>query len=147
MGNVFTGLVAGIDTTAMTFIQAMYLLACNQDIQTELREEVKDIHLEDITLQELYTKVPRLKSFFHEVHRCYGVPFLMLQADKDIPFCGSTLSQGTNIMLLSRYISKQKESPAVGVPLGPDQVQPNRTNSLIVGIWCQQEEQMKLSQW
>jgi cytochrome P450 len=65
-------------------------------------------------------RLPRLKSFLHEVHRMYGVPFIALQAERDVTFCGTKLPKGTNFMLMLKYIGNQMIAPSKDVPIGPN---------------------------
>jgi cytochrome P450 len=74
VGNVIGLFMAGTDTTSKALEAALYLLACDQALQKVLQEEADTLDLESATLQDFYSKIPRIKSFLHEVHRWYGVP-------------------------------------------------------------------------
>jgi cytochrome P450 len=74
VGNVIGLFMAGTDTTSKTLTTCFYLLARDEELQATLRREADSINLETATLQDFYTKLPRIKSFLHEVHRLYGVP-------------------------------------------------------------------------
>jgi cytochrome P450 len=52
----------------------------------------------------------------------------MLEANADIPFMDTVLERGTNIIVLDRYLSTQRKSPAAAVPLGPDNAPPSDFN-------------------
>ena len=127
VGNIVTAFIAGIDTTSKTLNVVMYLLASNKKLQKELRDHVAHFDLANALFEDLCTctSTPMLKSFLHEVHRCYGVPFLVLKTVEAIPFCGDTLSAHQEIMILSRYLSMQTENPPNDVPFGPDNLPPS----------------------
>jgi cytochrome P450 len=120
VGNVLTLFVAGTDTTSKTLVTSLYLLAKDSALQQELRNEADKVDLDasSITLHDLYEKLPRLKSFLHEVHRMYGVPFIGLQPAKDIPFAGTVLHKGTTVYIAMRYISMYATKHAVPGPNG-----------------------------
>jgi hypothetical protein len=44
--------------------------------------------IEQTMVQELYTELPCLKSFLHEVHWLYGILLMGLEIKKYIAFCG-----------------------------------------------------------
>jgi hypothetical protein len=50
----------------------------------------------------------------------YSVPFIMLRADQEVTFLGTKLPNGTNFMLLLKYIGNQTISPSKDVPIGPN---------------------------
>jgi cytochrome P450 len=120
IGNIVTLFLAGTDTTSKTLAFALYLFARDTELQKQLQTEVAGVDLKTATLQDLFERLPRLKSFLHEVHRMYGVPFIALQADREVTFCGTKLPKGTNFMLLMKYIGNQKGAPSKDVPLGPN---------------------------
>jgi len=76
-------------------------------------------------MHDFYTKMPRLKSFLHEVHHQHGAPCLFFKTFVDIPFCGSTLPAGTNLMMMGNYISQNQVDPSSKVPLGPNNTAPH----------------------
>jgi cytochrome P450 len=116
-----TLLVASIDNITKTTAHAVHLLARDAKLQAVLREEV-DLAvpslLQDVTLQDLTTKLPRLKSFLHEVHRHYANPFLLLKAVRDLEFAGGTMPAGQHMLVMNHYIATR--SPAAKVPTGPE---------------------------
>jgi cytochrome P450 len=81
--------------------------------------------LKAATLQDLFERLPRLKSFLHEVHRMYGVPHIALQADRDVTFCGTKLPKGTSFVLMLKYIGTQTIAPSKDVPSGPNEEVPS----------------------
>jgi cytochrome P450 len=120
IGNILTLFMAGTDTTSKTLAYALYLLARDTELQKELQAEAAGVDLKAATLQDLYERLPCLKSFLHEVHRMYSVPFIILQANREVTFCGTKLPKGTNFMLLVKYIGNQTIAPSKDVPAGPN---------------------------
>jgi cytochrome P450 len=120
IGNIVTLFMAGTDTTSKTLAFALYLLARDTQLQKELQTEAAGVDLKVATLQDLFERLPRLKSFLHEVHRMYGVPVIALQADREVTFCGTKLPKGTNFLLLLKYIGNQTIAPSADVPPGPN---------------------------
>ena len=132
-GSVMTLFFAGTDTTSKTTAHALYLLAQDPALQQTLRREVEaqfpgDSLYTKATLQDLYTKLPRLKSFVHELHRHYGSPCAFWYTIADIPFCGTILPKGTKLMIMKHYMSCNTLKPASEVPLGPHGEPPS--------AWC-----------
>eukprot|EP00581_Thalassiosira_minuscula_P009557 CAMPEP_0183702028 /NCGR_PEP_ID=MMETSP0737-20130205/263_1 /TAXON_ID=385413 /ORGANISM="Thalassiosira miniscula, Strain CCMP1093" /LENGTH=454 /DNA_ID=CAMNT_0025928561 /DNA_START=216 /DNA_END=1580 /DNA_ORIENTATION=- len=124
VGNVTTLFAAGTDTTSKALTTAMYLLAEDSKLQHELREEACFVDLNGIALKDMYRRLPRLKSFLHEVHRVYGPPLIGLKTRRDdIKFAGTTLPRGTNIFVLLNYISNHKSNH---VPIGPSGKEPDQ---------------------
>lgn len=74
VGNVLGLFMAGTDTTSKALVTAFYILAEDQNLQKVLQDEADAVDFESLTLQDFYNKIPRIKSFLHEVHRWYGVP-------------------------------------------------------------------------
>ncbi|CAB9530347.1 Cytochrome P450 [Seminavis robusta] len=102
VGNIVTAFAAGIDTTSLTLLSALYILATNKEMQAELREHITDFDLEAAKIDDFYSKAPLLKSFLHEVHRYHCSPIIALQPTQDIPFCGTTLPKLARIMIFRR---------------------------------------------
>ena len=119
IGNIVTLFLAGTDTTSKSLASAFYFISKDLKLQCNLRMEAETLDLTTATLEDFYSKLPRLKSFLHEIHRMYGVPWLFLQAAKEVTFCGTVLPKGTNFALLTKYPSTSKTSPSKDVPLGP----------------------------
>ena len=74
VGNVVGLFLAGTDTTSKAILAALYFLADDTHLQKMWQKEADEVDLESLSLQELYTAVPRIKSLLHEVHRWYGTP-------------------------------------------------------------------------
>ena len=99
MGNLVTIFFAAIDSTMSTIFSVLQKLCEDEtNLQNELLEEVRTSLPEDLsklTLEDLSAdNLPKMKSFLYEVHRCCGAfPILLLHAEADIPFCGTTLDR------------------------------------------------------
>lgn len=115
VGNILTLFVTGADPVSKTFLDALWHLSRDVALQEELATEAFTVDLSSVSLMELYDKVPRIKSFLHEIHRFYGVPFLLMQAQRNISVGGNTIPAGQNLFLLLRYVTYKCAS----VPLGP----------------------------
>jgi hypothetical protein len=113
LGNVMTLFLGGLPSTSKTLTRALYMLAKDPELQKELRQEADAVHLESMDADMIYTSLPRLKSFFHEIHRCFGVALLHLQIEEDLPFRGALLPKGANLILLGRYISMSNYDPSL----------------------------------
>ena len=116
VGNVITLFLAGTDTTGGTLSSGLFLLSKDQALQESLRNEVGNIDLDNISMDDLLLRFPRVKSFMHEVHRHYSLPFLWLETRKDVPFADTTLKPGTKIMLMTRFFNTSKDQPSSKVP-------------------------------
>jgi hypothetical protein len=64
IGNIVSLFFAGTDTTSKTLAFALYLFARDTELQQQLQTEVAGVDLKTATLQDLYERLPRLKSFF-----------------------------------------------------------------------------------
>jgi len=123
VGNILTLFIGGTDTTGKTLAITLYLLAKDRALQKHLQSEVDGLDLEQCTLEDLFDKAPRLKSFLHEVHRVFCSPQLFLYTTKDIDFCGAKLPKGSNVIIFHRYMLKNADKAQVSdIPRGPDQV-------------------------
>ena len=126
VGNMLTIVFAATDSTMSTHMTAVQKLAEDKTgLQQELLEEINQAlprDLSDVSLEDLQPeKLPKLKAFLYEVLRWYSpFPFMLLQANEAIPFCGTTLEKGTAIFTLLRYVSKNPHAPAKNIPLGPN---------------------------
>lgn len=125
VGNVLGLFLAGTHTSSKALKTALYLLSQDTQLQEQLRQEADRVDFEKASLRDLYTLTPRVKSFFHEVHRVYGVPVNGLETSKEVPFCGSTLPKDTCIMVLSHYIA-MSDSEDSDVPRGPRNAPPSK---------------------
>ena len=112
VGNIMTLFLAGTDTSGKTLGMAAFLLARDQTLQRTLRDEVDNVDLGTVTMDDLISRFPRLKSFLHETHRHYAIPFIWLKTTAEIPFYGTTLPPDTSIMVMDKYISTRKDQPS-----------------------------------
>lgn len=119
VGNIVTLFLAGSDTTSRSLTTALYLLGEHADWQQELRTETQGVDIDSLSLPELFSTFPRIKSFLHELHRYYGTPLLGVQNQVPIEFNGTTIPARTNMLLLTRYINLQESDD---LPHGPDNV-------------------------
>jgi cytochrome P450 len=115
VGNILTLFVTGADPVSKTFLDALWHLSRDVALQDELAAEAATVNLASVSLMELYDKVPRIKSFLHEIHRFYGVPLLLMQAQENITVGGHAIPAGQNLFLLLRYVTYKCQS----VPVGP----------------------------
>jgi cytochrome P450 len=115
VGNILTLFVTGADPLSKTFLTALWHLSRDVALQDELAAEAATVDLSSASLLKLYDKVPRIKSFLHEIHRFYGVPLLLMQAQENITVGGHVIPAGQNLFLLLRYVTYQCPS----VPVGP----------------------------
>lgn len=105
VGNMFTVLLAGEDTTANTLGWTIWLLASRPDIQARLAEEARDA-LGDSGQPVEYESVEQLayaEAVVRESMRLKGVaPVLGVEPIKDTTICGTNMPAGTRLMLLLR---------------------------------------------
>ena len=125
LGNVTTLFLGGSDTTSKALTTALYVLAKSPELQKELQHEVSGFDLQTADMTALFGKLPRLKSFLHEVHRYYGNPIVLLQTKKDIAFCGTTLPKHSDVVLLTRYLTVSEHSQVTDIPDGPTHEPPD----------------------
>jgi cytochrome P450 len=121
MGNLMTMFMAGTDTNTQAILFALWRIASDQTgLQDELFDEMKGFDVQNSTIEDLNTRLPRLKSLMHEVHRCHsGFPAIGLEAIKEIEVGGKTIPPYTPFLVLMRYPSVSKVKPSKHVPIGP----------------------------
>jgi cytochrome P450 len=127
-GNLLTVFFAGTDATGSILSSMLWMIATDKSgLQDELAKEARD--LGDIiaaAFQEINSKLPKLKSAAYETQRIYSVfPFLMLKAAQQVAFDNTTLSSGTQLLVMTRYVSTNPISRPTGVPLGPNGEHPS----------------------
>lgn len=122
MGNLLTMFLGGTDTNTQAITFAMWKVADDKTgLQDELYNEMKGFDLNNCTFEDINTRLPRLKSFMHEIHRVYGgFPFFILEVVEEIQLGGRTVEPFTPCMVLPRYPTMSKVNPSKHVPLGPD---------------------------
>lgn len=102
--QLMTFLAAGHDTTASALTWATYLLSCYPDVQTRLREEVRErlppLDADtDITSADI-DKMPYLNAVCNEVLRFFSpVPRTSREAAEDTTVQGFPIPKGTVVML------------------------------------------------
>lgn len=105
--QVLTMMAAGHETTSSALSWAAYLLAINKDMQTRLRQEIRE-HLpsprdfskgKNITAAEL-DNLPLLNGACNETLRLYPtVPVTAREVVKETTLAGNVLPVGTNVLL------------------------------------------------
>jgi cytochrome P450 len=108
VGNMFTVLLAGEDTTANTLGWTIWLLASRPDIQARLAEEARDALGDGGQLVE-YESVEQLayaEAVVRESMRLKGVaPVIGVEPIEDTTICGTHIPAGTRLVLLLRQAS------------------------------------------
>jgi cytochrome P450 len=93
-------------------------------LQDELANEIVALgkEVESLTLDDIQDGLPRLKCFLYEVHRWYyaAFPAIFFEANEDIEILDTNVPKGQQILVFSRYISKNPYSPAKRLPFGPN---------------------------
>ncbi|KZV83329.1 cytochrome P450 [Exidia glandulosa HHB12029] len=72
LGQIPTFLVAGHETTATSASWCCYALSLNPDVQTKLREELRGVHTEEPSMDQL-NGLPYLDAVVRETMRLYAV--------------------------------------------------------------------------
>jgi len=121
MGNLITLFLAGTDTNTQAIMWCLYKIASDEtNLQQQLFEEMKNFDLQSCSFADLSTRLPRLKSCMHEVHRFYaGFPVVILEAIEEIQLAGKTIPPQTPFLVLMRYPSISPTNPSKDVPVGP----------------------------
>ena len=124
IGNLITMFIAGTETSAVTMNVCLYQIAIdNTGLQEELAAEscaLPDLK-EDIDMEVLNEKLPRLRSLMYEVLRIKGPsPFLEVENKVSVEIDGKVQPPNTKMFMLLQYISTL-ESSEVGkrTPRGP----------------------------
>ncbi|CAM1506733.1 Fc.00g063740.m01.CDS01 [Cosmosporella sp. VM-42] len=102
--QLMTFLAAGHETTASAMTWAIYMLARNPDVQSRLREEIRerlpsvdsDVDITSIDID----RMPYLNAVCSEVLRYYSpVPLTLREAAYDTTILGHPVRKGTRVML------------------------------------------------
>lgn len=113
LGNVFTILVAGEDTTAHTLSWLLYLISEHPEVQRKLQQEA-DAVLSGQPLPAdlgMLEKLPYLEAVAQETLRLKNVaPMLYLAPVTDVELNGCKIPGGTILMLLSRHGALQEQN-------------------------------------
>ncbi|KAK2590085.1 hypothetical protein QQS21_012238 [Conoideocrella luteorostrata] len=102
--QLMTFLAAGHDTTASALTWATYLLSCHPDVQTRLRNEVREnlppLDADTDIMSGDIDKLPYLNAVCNEVLRVFSpVPRTSREAVEDTTIQGQHIPKGTVIML------------------------------------------------
>jgi cytochrome P450 len=108
IGNTFTLLLAGEDTTAHTMAWTIWLLASRPEVQARCAEEADEV-LEEQLFPDAFETVGRLhygEAVLRESMRLRPVaPILGVEPLADTTIAGTHVPAGTRVMLLTRYAS------------------------------------------
>jgi len=125
VGNLLTLFLAGIDTVGTTTLYCLWKLAEEESgLQEELAREVLEVDgLENVTMDNINTKLPRIRSFLFEILRFWSpVRVLIFKCFEEATLAGTKLPVGTEIMACTHRGSRVSEDAqdTLGVPLGPN---------------------------
>jgi cytochrome P450 len=108
IGNTFTLLLAGEDTTAHTMAWTIWLLASRPEVQARCSEEADEV-LDEHLFPDAFETVGRLsygEAVLRESMRLRPVaPILGVEPLADTTIAGTHMPAGTRVMLLTRYAS------------------------------------------
>lgn len=122
VGNIFTMLLAGEDTTANTMAWMLYYMAIEPDVQAKMQAEVDRVVGDGEITFKLAEKLDYIEAVINETMRLRPVaPISYLEPLRDVKLNGFTVQQGTPIMLLSRPATMDEANFAHS-----DQFQPER---------------------
>ncbi|KAJ4252506.1 hypothetical protein NW762_011107 [Fusarium torreyae] len=113
--QLLTFLAAGHETTASAMTWACYLLTKHPEIQTKLREEVRDalpeiLDDDQVDLAGILEQLPYLNGIMHETLRLYPtVPMTMRQAVRDTRIGEQFIPEGTDIIVSIWYINRSPD--------------------------------------
>jgi cytochrome P450 len=122
IGNVFTLLFAGEDTTAHTLAWTLWFLASAPAIQTRVAQEAFDVLGERLfpTTYETIDQLSYVEAVLRESMRLKPVaPFLGIEPLADTTIADTHIPAGTRLMLLTRQASLQAVER-------PDEFHPDR---------------------
>ncbi|WXC67453.1 hypothetical protein SNK03_013246 [Fusarium graminearum] len=113
--QLLTFLAAGHETTASALTWACYLLTQYPDIQSKLRDEVRDSLPADVDcntpdLASILEQMPYLNGVMHETLRLYPtVPLTMRSALRDTRIGDQYIPEGTDVIVSIWYINRAPE--------------------------------------
>ena len=127
-GNFLTLFAAGAETSHVTMVSTLYEIAKdNSGLQDEVLKEALELgDLDKVTVDDLETKLPRMRSLLYEVLRIKGpAVFRGLESKTELEIEGIKLPPKTVFVLMDQYISQQ-ESEVEGrvTPRGPFNTSP-----------------------
>lgn len=114
VNQLLTFLAAGHETTATSMTWALLALCRHPDVQTRLREEVRD-HLPPTTdsspmTAELLDRLPYLHAVCNEVFRLHPPAGLTKRvAVRDTSILGQWVPKGTDVVIVMRAINHSQE--------------------------------------
>jgi cytochrome P450 len=112
VGNVFTLLLAGEDTTANGIAWMAFFLARRPDLQRAIRDEARQALGEGTVAQSLsdLTALPKTQAIFKETLRLKGAaPVLFMEANAPTTLGGVSIEGGQPVMLLTRALALDPE--------------------------------------
>jgi len=109
--QLMTFLAAGHETTATAMTWAIYLLCLHPEVQTRLRQEIREklpSIEEDVSVDsQQIDHMPYLSAVCNEVLRCYPpVPLTLREAAHDTTICDQFVPKGTRVTLVPWAINK-----------------------------------------
>mmetsp|Transcript_17981 Transcript_17981/g.42156 ORF Transcript_17981/g.42156 Transcript_17981/m.42156 type:complete len:379 (+) Transcript_17981:1-1137(+) len=134
IGQLLTLFLGGSDSVGTLLCTAFWVLAADQELQQELVEEQfnNQFDLEHAKMECIMEKIPRMRSFFMELSRCYSPsPLIFLGANEDLnlgPLVvgadDAVVAKGTEVILMSQAASLHAVAPPTQIPLGPERGEP-----------------------
>jgi len=111
--QLMTFLAAGHETTASAMTWAVYMLCLHPEVQSRLREEVREklpsIDEEATVTSQDIDHMPYLNAVCNEVLRYYSpVPLTLREAAVDTTICGHHIPKGTRVMLVPWATNKDE---------------------------------------
>ncbi|KAJ5087474.1 cytochrome P450 [Penicillium angulare] len=111
--HVMTFLTAGHESTATAFEWTMYELGRRHEMQTRLRDEIREAIGTDLTASDVGLRVqsiPYLNAFCNEVLRCYPFsPIIVRVAKQESVIMGQRIPKGT-VVLYSAEVSNHDKT-------------------------------------
>lgn len=124
-----TMFVAGSETTSNVMVSCLHELAVDTSgLQEELYDEVCAFpDIQNANVEEIFERLPRMRSFIYEVMRLKGpTPFMGVENRTPVEIAGVTHPPGTAFMMLFRHVSTLQSSPRGLKDLPMDQFCPRR---------------------
>ncbi|MEO1054786.1 MAG: cytochrome P450 [Bacteroidota bacterium] len=113
VGNVFTMLLAGEDTTAHSLSWMVYYMCLNPEVQRKMQEEADHIIPNEDGIAEGYDQIGKLsyiEAVAHESMRLKPVaPLLFFEPLKDVVLGDVNVPRGTGVVVQTRYAVLQDE--------------------------------------
>ncbi|CAJ1351757.1 unnamed protein product [Effrenium voratum] len=117
VGNLKVLFMAGTDTTSLALSWAFYFLACDEELQQSIFEEVKNLPAE-VSPSQL-DGLLMVNAMWLETLRFKGpAPFDVTQLQAPLELAGRTVPAGTEVINCYRYVLRTE--PALKAKLGED---------------------------